>query len=63
MALSPVGALTFYFDPSSAAATVARLADAVLEADSLQEANEVLHRLGVRTELDYELANAQPAGG
>jgi hypothetical protein len=52
--LSPVGALTFYFDPGIAAATVARLADAVMDAGSLDEANEVLHRLGVRTELDYE---------
>jgi hypothetical protein len=52
--LSPLGALTFYFDPSLAAASTARLAEAVLEADSLDEANEILNRLGVRTELDYE---------
>jgi hypothetical protein len=52
--LSPVGALTFYFDPEVAAATVARLAHAVMGAGSLEEANEILHRLGVRTELDYE---------
>ena len=54
VALSPVGALTFYFDPGIAAATVASLAHAVMDAGSLDEANGVLHQLGVRTELDYE---------
>jgi hypothetical protein len=53
--LSPVGALTFYVDPLVAMATAARLADAVVEAPSMREANAILHRLGVRTELDFEL--------
>jgi hypothetical protein len=57
--LSPLGALTFYFDPTIAAASAARLADAVLDAGSLDEANEVMHRLGVRTELDYERSMAE----
>ena len=61
--LSPVGALTFYFDPALAVAHVARLADAVRETESLEHANEVLRGLGVRTELDYELANPPPAEG
>ena len=61
--LSPVGALTFYFDPTIAVARVARLAEAVLEADSLEHANEELHSLGVESELDYELANPAPAQG
>ena len=61
--LSPVGALTFYFDPALAVARVARLADAVRETESLEHANEVLRGLGVRTELDYELANPPPAEG
>jgi hypothetical protein len=56
--LSPLGALTFYFDPSVAAASAAPLAHAVLDAGSLDEANEILHRLGVRTELDYERSMA-----
>ncbi len=56
--LSPIGALTFYFDPEAAVAAVVRLAEAVLETGSLDEANEVMHRLGVRTELDYELEMA-----
>jgi hypothetical protein len=53
--LSPVGALTFYLDPLVAMDTAARLADAVVEAPSLRDANAILHRLGVGTELDFEL--------
>ena len=56
--LSPVGALTFYFDPALAMASAARLADAVADAPSLMDANAILHRLGVRSELDYELERA-----
>jgi hypothetical protein len=52
--LSPVGALTFYFDITAAVASAARLAAAVGEARDLDHANELLHALGVRTELDYE---------
>jgi hypothetical protein len=54
--LSPLGALTFYFRPSVAVDTVAVLARAVADAESLEQANDVLHELGVRTELDYERA-------
>jgi hypothetical protein len=57
--LSPVGALTFYLDPLLAMASAARLADAVVDAPSLRDANAILHRLGVRTELDYELEAQQ----
>jgi hypothetical protein len=52
--LSPVGALTFYFDVAKAIWSAARLAATVVDADSLDHANELLHELGVRTELDYE---------
>jgi hypothetical protein len=52
--LAPLGALTFYFDPVVACSSVAPLARAVLEADGLESANDALHALGVRTELDYE---------
>jgi hypothetical protein len=52
--LSPVGALTFYFDIGVAVATAARLAGAVADARDLDHANEILHGLVVRTELDYE---------
>ena len=53
--LSPVGGLTFFLDPRIAMDTAARLADAVTDAESLTEANAILHRLGVRSELDYEI--------
>jgi hypothetical protein len=52
--LSPVGALSFYLDARAAVDSAARLADAVSDAPSLRDANAILHRLGVRTELDYE---------
>ncbi len=58
--LSPVGALIFLLDPRLAMASAARLADAVVDAPSLQDANAILHRLGVRTELDYEVEMAGP---
>jgi len=52
--LSPVGALTFYFDIPAAVASAARLAAAVMDARGLDHANEILHGAGVHTELDYE---------
>ena len=52
--LSPAGALTFYFDPVAALGSAARLAAAVADARDLDHANEILHGLGVYTELDYE---------
>jgi len=52
--LSPAGALTFYFDPVAAVRSAARLAAAVTDARDLDDANEILHGMGVRTELDYE---------
>jgi hypothetical protein len=54
--LSPLGALTIYFDVAAALASAARLAAAVREAPDIESANEVLHGLGLRTELDYERA-------
>ncbi|HEV2771583.1 MAG TPA: DUF1152 domain-containing protein [Thermoleophilaceae bacterium] len=56
VALSPLGPLTVFFDVSVALETAARLARAVQRCASLEEANDVLHGLGVRTELDYERA-------
>jgi hypothetical protein len=52
--LSPVGALTFFFDVTAAVGSAARLAAAVMDARDLDHANERLHELDVRTELDYE---------
>jgi hypothetical protein len=54
--LSPIGAMTFYFDPEIAVTSVADLARAVIDAEHLEEANDILHSLGIRTELDYERA-------
>ena len=52
--MSPLGALSFYFDPMRAMEEAAPLARAVRGAHSLDQANEALHAAGVRTELDYE---------
>ena len=52
--LSPAGALTFYFDVSKAIWSAARLAAAVIDAEDLEHANELLRARGIRTELDYE---------
>jgi hypothetical protein len=56
--LSPVAALTFFFDVDVAVRSVARLARAVAGAASLEEANDALHALGVRSELDLERERA-----
>jgi hypothetical protein len=52
--LSPVAALTVYFDVDAAVRSTARLAAAVRDASSLEDANDALHALGVRSELDLE---------
>ena len=52
--LNTVAAVTFYLDIGVTMRTVGRLARAVDEATSLEEANHALGRLGVRTELDLE---------
>jgi hypothetical protein len=51
---SPAAALTFYLDVRAALGSAARLARAVVDAESLEEANGRLHELGVRSELDLE---------
>jgi hypothetical protein len=55
---SPVGALIFFLDPVVALESAARLAKAVAGATSLEDANERLHAIGVRTELDWERRTA-----
>jgi hypothetical protein len=53
--LSPVAALTIFFDAEAALESAARCAAAVYDAASLEDANELLHDMGVaRTELDWE---------
>lgn len=52
--LSPAATLTFYLDVDITINAAGRLARAVGDAASLEEANDALHELGVSTELDYE---------
>ncbi len=52
--LSPIGGLTFLFDPRAALACAAPLAVAVQEAGSLEDAERILAGRGIRTELAYE---------
>ena len=60
--LTPVGAITFFFDPLIAFERTAPLARAVAEADSLEAAQAALSAVGVRTELDLERARAAGTG-
>ena len=57
--LSPVGALTFFFDVRAAYDGVAPLARAVAGAADLEQARDALAALGIRTELDYERDRAR----
>jgi hypothetical protein len=59
--LTSAAAVTFYYDVTVAYAGVARLARAVSDASSLEEANAALGQLGLRTELDRELEAARAA--
>jgi hypothetical protein len=52
--LSTVAAVTFYLDVTRSVEAAGPLAAAVMDAGSLEEANDVLRRLGVRSELDLE---------
>jgi len=52
--LTSVAALTLYLDVEATMAAAGRLANAVDGAESLEEANQALHAIGVRTELDLE---------
>ena len=52
--LSAAATLTFYLDVDITINAAGRLAQAVGDAASLEEANDALHELGVSSELDYE---------
>jgi hypothetical protein len=58
--LRPLAAATVFFDPVVAANSAARMARAVHDAPHLEAANDILHELGVRTELDYERDASTP---
>jgi hypothetical protein len=60
--LTPAGGRLICFDPQIAIASAARLAHAVSDATSLDDAQRILTTLGVRTELDYERDAAAAAG-
>jgi hypothetical protein len=57
--LTPLGALTFFFDPQSAAGSAVPLATAVSPAGSLEEAHDALTAMGIQTELELERARAR----
>jgi hypothetical protein len=58
--LSPLCAVTFFYDVPLALGSAARLARAVRGAGDLEAANDVLAGLGVRSELDLERAALSP---
>jgi hypothetical protein len=54
--LTPLGAATVYFDVAVALRSAARLARSVRDAAGIEDANGLLHDMGLRTELDLERA-------
>jgi hypothetical protein len=59
--LSTLASVTFYLDLFATIEASAPLARAVADADSLEAANDALHAVGVRTELDLERDSAANA--
>jgi hypothetical protein len=57
--LTPLATLTFYLSTPVVFHTLSRPAQAVASSTSLEEANEALHTLGIKSELDLERARAQ----
>jgi len=57
--LTPLTTLTFYLSASVLFHTLSRPAQAVATSTSLEEANDALHRLGIKSELDLERERAQ----
>ena len=58
--LTDLGGVIAWFDPLRAIDTAARLAAAVVDAASLDEADAILEARGIRTELAYEREMARP---
>lgn len=52
--LTPASAITFYFDPLVVFERISRVAKELVQTKSLDEAQEVLERLGVPSELTFE---------
>ncbi|HZD40664.1 MAG TPA: DUF1152 domain-containing protein [Terriglobales bacterium] len=59
--LTPLTALTFFISASVLFESRSRPAQAVFDTASLEEANEALHAIGIRSELDLERARYQAA--
>jgi hypothetical protein len=57
--LTPLTTLTFYLSPAAVFHTVARPAQVVVSASSLEEANDALHTIGIKSELDLERERLQ----
>jgi hypothetical protein len=60
--LTPLTTLTFFMSAAKLYATLSRPAQALMDSTSLEEANDALHGLGIRTELDFERGYGKPAG-
>jgi hypothetical protein len=52
--LTPLTALTFFISTTTLQETLSRPAQAVRESRSIEEANDALHAIGIKTELDLE---------
>jgi len=52
--LTPLTTLTFFLSTTKLYDTLGRIARAVRDSRSLDEANDALHAIGIHTELDYE---------
>ncbi len=57
--MTPLTALTFFMSPTKLFATLSRPAQAVFASSSLEQANDALHAIEVKTELDLERARFQ----
>ncbi|HEX9786536.1 MAG TPA: DUF1152 domain-containing protein, partial [Candidatus Binatia bacterium] len=60
--LTPLTTLTFFMSAAKLYATLSRPAQALMNSTSIDEANDALHKLGIRTELDFERGYGKPAG-
>ncbi|MEQ9619460.1 MAG: DUF1152 domain-containing protein [Deltaproteobacteria bacterium] len=61
--LSMSSTVTFYFSPGVVYEKLSRMARSVINTRSLEEANEALHSIGIRTELDIELDRIKEGKG
>lgn len=59
--LTPLTTLTFFMSPARVCEAVCAPARAVCLSASLEQANDALHAIGIRTELDYERSLIRPA--